>query len=122
MKHKPLTTYLRRHRLRSGLSHDDVAYLLGSIYGSNIGKHERAQRLPLLRNALAYELIFGTPVRDLYEGVYCDVRVEVRGRMKTLCASLERKPRSAHRQRKLEALRRLLAQNDQPNSSQGHGT
>lgn len=108
MAHKPLATYLRTYRLRTGLSHDDVAYLLGAIYGSNVGKHERGDRLPILRNALAYEIILGVPVRQLYEGIFYEVHVEVIGRVRALCAHLERKPRTARHSRKLTMLRGLL--------------
>lgn len=109
MAHKPLRTYLRTYRLRTGLSHDDIAFLLGrSIHGSNVGKHERGDRLPMLRNMIAYEIVLSASLRELYEGMYEEVRVEVLTRVRALHGLVERKRRGPHRVLKLESLRTLL--------------
>ena len=105
---KPLLTYLRTYRLKSGLSNDEVAFLLGSVYGTNVSKHESGHRLPLLRNALAYEIVLGTPVRRLYQGMACSVRQEVLTRVRGLVANLEKKRRGRGRELKLELLRGML--------------
>lgn len=109
MTHKPLRTYLRTYRLRTGLSHDDIAFLLGSsIHGTNVGKHERGKRLPLLRNVIAYEIVLGASLRELYEGMYQEVRVEVLSRVRALHGLIERKRRGPHRVLKLSTLQTLL--------------
>lgn len=109
MAHKPLRTYLRTYRLRTGLSHDDLAFLLGrSIHGSNVGKHERGHRLPMLRNVIAYEIVLGAPLRELYEGMYEEVRLDVLTRVRALHRLIEGKRRGPHRVLKLTTLRTLL--------------
>lgn len=109
MAHKPLRTYLRTYRLRTGLSHDDMAFLLGrSIHGSNVGKHERGNRLPLLRNVIAYEIVLGARLSELYEGMYEEVRLEVLTRVRALHGLIERKRRGPHRVLKLASLQTLL--------------
>jgi hypothetical protein len=109
MGDKPLRTYLRTYRLRTGLSHDDIAYLLGSIYGSNVAKHERSKRLPVLRHVIAYEVILGAPIRNLYEGLYGEVKEELVGRIRALYKSLARRRSNRRHARKLAALDHLLA-------------
>lgn len=105
---KPLITYLKTYRFRMGLSNDEMAFLLGSVYGTNISKHESGQRLPLLRNALAYEIVLRTPLRRLYHGMTCSVREEVYCRVRALVASLERKRRTRSREIKIRMLREML--------------
>lgn len=109
MAYKPLATYLRTYRLRAGLSHDELAFLLGSIYGANVGKHERGSRLPMLRNAIAYEIILGVPIRLLYEGIFLEVREQVHRRLQALLKHLQKSERGADKQ-KAEMLRVLLEQ------------
>jgi hypothetical protein len=64
--------------------------------------------LPLLRNVIAYEIVFGASVRDLYEGMYEEVRLEVLTRVRALHGLIERKRRGPHRALKLATLRTLL--------------
>jgi len=64
-----LDNYLRTYRKRAGFSQDEVAYLLGTRDGTKTSRHERLKRTPSLEAALAYEAIFGVPVRELFAGV-----------------------------------------------------
>ena len=107
MAYKPLATYLRTYRLRSGLSHDEVAFLLGSIYGANVGKHERGGRLPILRNAIAYEIILGVPILLLYEGIFQEVMEQMRPRVRGLLTHLKKRSRPADQQ-KIATLQKML--------------
>ena len=104
----PLKTYLRTHRKRTGFTHDEVAFLLGGMCGANVARHEKAKRLPALRTVLMYEFIFDVTVRELYEGVFHEMRIRVRGRARGLLSSLSKSPQSALRDQKMETLRRLL--------------
>lgn len=104
----PLETYLRMYRKRTGLTHDEIAFLCGAMCGSSISRHESGERLPVLRKALMYEFILQATVRDLYEGVFHDARDAVRARAKGLCASLERKRKTPERDHKIAVLRALL--------------
>ena len=104
----PLSTYLRMYRKRTGFTHDEIAFLCGAMCGRSVARHERGRQLPMLRTALMYEFILQASVRELYEGIFQDVRAAVRARAKGLCASLERRPRSADRDRKIAVLKTLL--------------
>jgi transcriptional regulator with XRE-family HTH domain len=69
MRSRRLPNYLRTHRKQSGLSQEEVAFLLGSEDGSQISRYEKRHRLPPLETALACEAIFGIPVSELFAGV-----------------------------------------------------
>jgi DNA-binding XRE family transcriptional regulator len=105
---KPLATYLRMYRLQTGLSHNDVAFLLGAMYGSNVCAHEKGRRIPALRTILAYEIILGAPARDLFEGIFHEVRAQVLERARGLSSHLERKTTVTHRNQKITRLRSIL--------------
>ncbi len=66
----PLQSYLRTYRKRSGFSQDELAFLLGSASGGKVSRYERLARNPSLRTAFAYEVIFRTPVKYLFAGLY----------------------------------------------------
>jgi len=72
MPHR-LPNYLRAHRKRAGLSQKDVAFLLGCRVGAKVSRYERFAREPTLRAAIACEIIFHAPVRELFAGIYEDV-------------------------------------------------
>ena len=83
-----LQNYLRSHRRKSGLTQQEVAFLLGCRTGDPISRYEKRRRLPPLETALACEAIFGVPVSELFAGVH-EARVkEIRRRMAELRSSL----------------------------------
>lgn len=88
MSHTPLHNYLKAHRKEAALSQDEVASLLGVAGGDKISRHERRARVPNLETALAYEALFGVPVRELYAGVYQKVERETRRRARALVRKL----------------------------------
>lgn len=104
----PLHSYLKTYRKQSGLTHEEIAFLIGGMAGTSYSRHETGRRLPMLRTALMYEFIFGVTVRTLYEGVFHEVRLSVAVRARGLMASLERQPPSVERDRKLNIVRRLV--------------
>ena len=114
MTNEPLQTYLRTFRRRTCLSQDEVAFLLGSMCGTSVSRHERGHRVPLLETVLGYAFIFGSDVPALFEGVSRDVQATVRKRAVGMCRALERQPQSARRDRKIELLKELMA-DDQEN-------
>lgn len=73
---KKLTNYLRTCRKRGHLSQDEVAFLLGGKSGSKVSRYERFTREPSLQTAMAFEVIYGVLVRELFAGVF--QRVESR--------------------------------------------
>ena len=64
-----LDNYLRTYRKRSGLSQKEMAFLLGCREESKVSRYERRVRLPNLQTALAYRVLFGIPVDDLFAGI-----------------------------------------------------
>ena len=109
MSHAPLTTYLRMYRRRTGLSQEDVSYLLGLVCGTNVSRHEVGGRIPVLETALAYEVIFQASIRDLYEGDFRRVGRLIRRRAEGLSAFLARKPKTAQRDQKIMFLQGLIS-------------
>ena len=82
-----LPNYLRTNRKHSSLSQAEVAFLLGGTglnKGSKVSRDESFLREPGLRAALAYELIYGQPVRELFAGVYEQIKQDMAQRAKIL--------------------------------------
>jgi len=82
-----LPNYLRSKRKESSLSQEEVAFLLGMKgmdKGAKVSHDEDYSRIPTLETALAYEAIYGTPVRELFAGLYEQVAQEVSSRVKIL--------------------------------------
>ena len=82
-----LSNYLRTHRKRLALSQEEVAFLVGAKgmeKGIKVSRDENHAREPSLQTALAYEVIYGTPVRELFAGLYARVERQVGKRAKIL--------------------------------------
>ena len=65
--------YLRPQRKQYSLSREEVAFLLGANVadkGGKVSRDEYSARLPNLETALAYEAMYGKPVRELFAGLY----------------------------------------------------
>ena len=110
MRHEPLRTYLRTYRRRTCLSQDDVAFLLGSLDGGIVSRHERGHRTPVLAGLLGYSLVFNASLHQLYEGTSRNVQAIVCKRARGLLRSLERQPHTPVRQRKIAVLGRIISQ------------
>ena len=75
-----LTNYLRTNRNRLALWQEETAFLLGfngEDKGARVCRDEKFTREPSLRSALAYEAIYGRPVRELFAGLYEQIEREV---------------------------------------------
>lgn len=79
-----LDNYLRHHRRRTGLTQDELAFLLGCREGSKVSRYEHFSRQPNLITALACEAVFKTPTRELFAGLYQKAEKRVRRRAKLL--------------------------------------
>jgi transcriptional regulator with XRE-family HTH domain len=82
-----LPNYLRTNRTRLALSQEEVAFMLGGTgesKGSKVSRDESFDREPGLRAALAYEVMYGKPVRELFAGLYEEVEQDVARRAKLL--------------------------------------
>ncbi len=99
-----LTHYLRTYRKRSGLTQDEVGYLLGLVNGSKVSRYECYRRIPNLQTALTYEAIFRIPVRDLFAGLFTEVEKRMLKRLGRLGRKLLAKPETPLVNAKLGAL------------------
>jgi transcriptional regulator with XRE-family HTH domain len=92
---KSLPNYLQSQRKYLSLSQEEVGFLLG-IRGMNKGakvcRDENFAREPSLQDALAYEVIYGRPVRELFAGRYQQAEQDVAAHAKILKFHKLRKP------------------------------
>jgi transcriptional regulator with XRE-family HTH domain len=82
-----LPNYLRSKRKQSSYSQEEVAFLLGlkgMDKGGKVSRDENYSRIPTLETALAYEAIYGKPIRELFAGLYEQIADEVSSRAKIL--------------------------------------
>lgn len=108
MNHDHISKF-RSWRRRSGLTQEDVAFLVGLSVASQVSRHESGEREPDLRLALDYKLIFDATVHELLPRIYLDVAKNVRSRAQAL---LDKQGEDASTQRstcKAEHLRGLIA-------------
>lgn len=99
-----LPNYLRAHRKRAGFSQREVAFLLGCKYGGKLSRYERFLREPTLRTALACEVLFDTPVRELFAGAFEHAEKNARRRARLLALRLKRTRDDPRLERKLATL------------------
>jgi len=84
MSSPQLPNYLRAHRKRLGFTQDEVAHLLGTEGAAKMCRYEKFARTPSLETALACEVIFQKPVRELFAGLYQKVERKVAARAASL--------------------------------------
>ena len=109
MSRRKLPNYLRTRRKRAGLWQEEVAFLLGCSSDTEVSRFERNVRLPTLKIALAYEVIFGIPVRELFGGVFEEIEREVLKRAEILTQKLQEAKSDVLTARKLEFLRLITS-------------
>lgn len=107
MPRRKLNNYLRTFRKRAGFSQRELAFLLGCKNAAKVTRYERFVRQPTLRTALAYEAIFGAPVRELFAGIYSEVEREAAKRAALLGRRLQNRKPDRLTVRKLELLRMI---------------
>jgi transcriptional regulator with XRE-family HTH domain len=108
MSHK-LESYLRTYRKRSGLSQDEVAFLLGCQTGTKVSRYERSSRKPSLETILGYVVVFGAPARDLFAGAYQKVERKILHRAQLLTRKLNRATPDRMATRKLQILKAITS-------------
>lgn len=86
----PFPHYLKTYRRRSALTQRQVAWLLGCRAGSKVSRYERFARTPSLPTVIAYELILGTPARELFKGTFQAVILATARRARYLIRLLKR--------------------------------
>lgn len=101
-----LSNYLRTNRRRLALSQEEVGFLIGingEGKGIKVSRDEHSARVPDLRTALAYEAVYGRPIRELFAGMYENIEQEVVGRANVLRHRKTGKPRT-NRQETINSL------------------
>ena len=104
-----LDNYLRTYRKRSGLSQDEVAFLLGCQNGTKVSRYERFARKPSLETLFGYEMIFGATARELFAGAYQKVEKRTLNRAQLLTRKLNRATPNSMATRKLQILRAITS-------------
>jgi transcriptional regulator with XRE-family HTH domain len=94
--------------MRFGLSQEEVALLLGVTSGAEVSRHESFKRIPTLKTALSYEVIFGVPVRELFPGEAYKVEQEIQARARTLASHILLPGEGVEGQKKRELIERIL--------------
>ena len=108
MKKRIIAPYLRALRRRSALSQEDVAFLLGAFTGTRISRHETGACVPPLEVAIAYEVIFGIGIVEIYDDERARITAYVRKRARTLHESLAHRLKDRHRKEKRAALEGII--------------
>ncbi len=109
-----LENYLRTYRKQSGLTQQEVGFLLGSENGDQVSRYERRRRLPPLETALACEEIFGVPVSELFAGMRQSVRKDIAKRRLELKSRLHTKTPKANLARMTAHKLRSLDDRERP--------
>lgn len=81
--------YIRGFRRRANLTQTELAFLFGTKCGVKVSKYERRVRAPNLHSALAYQVVFRTPVDELFPDIYTEVETSVIERATVLLHELE---------------------------------
>jgi transcriptional regulator with XRE-family HTH domain len=96
--------YIRTCRKRAGLTQGEVAFLLGSKSSARVSRHERFKQTPDLETLLAYELLFQTPVRSLFNNKHKEVEQKLKHRIRLLLRKLTRLGKGRRIAKKIEML------------------
>lgn len=109
--------YLRAHRRRSGLTQEELSYLLGEKTHAKIARYERDLRRPSLENLIACELILGENLAGMFPGIAKQLISKLRQRACTLRKRLlTGKNRNAQTERKIETLSSLCNEPYEPHA------
>ena len=81
MTARPVGTYLRFLRKKSGLSQRALAEILGAVSESQVSRHERSSSLPTILAALSYQVVFQTPISEIFPGLYHAVEISIEERL-----------------------------------------
>ena len=100
--------YLRALRLRSALTQNEVAFLLGTFDRTHVSRHESGERRPVLADYLAYELIFGVRLAAAFDNDHSNVARRMWKRAKVLHESLGHRTRDPLRNEKRAALELII--------------
>ena len=89
---KSLSQYLHTHRLRSALSEQELANLLGLKSASTISRFENGLRSPTIEAALACQILFDVTPAELFPKLYANVEEAVMRKTHVLYQKLQGDP------------------------------
>lgn len=98
----------RSWRRRSGLTQEDVAFLVGLRAASQVSRHESGEREPDLRLALGYKLVFDATVHELLPKIYFDVAGKIGSRARMLLEREATMPDTQRSQCKAQHVQELI--------------
>ena len=110
--------YLRRYRLRAALTQKEMAHLLGCQSPATVCQYEARKRVPDLRTALAYQVVFGLPVDALFPGIHREVEREVlirAGRLSQQLTGANATVALSHKRKAVGSIRATTNGEPQPN-------
>ncbi len=105
-----LRNYLRTYRKRPGFTQGETAFLLGCKSGAKVSHYEHFGREPSLKTALACEIIFQKPIREIFPGIYQEVEQKTFEQARLLVEKLNSKEVDSLTTRKLASLRAISNQ------------
>lgn len=120
------TSYLRTFRRRTGLSQDEIAFLLCTACdaetakkgckatGTTVSRHERGEQRPSLDVLISYEIILGTQLNSIYPESYAALHQRICNRAAALLRDLAEVSPSPRQKQKVEAIRRIVALSNSP--------
>jgi len=108
MPSRKLPNYIRTYRKRTNLTQKEVAFLLGSKTSAHVCRHERLEQAPNLQTLLAYEMLFRTPVRNLFGEMHHDVEQKLLQRIRLLIQKLAISGYSRVKAHKIKVLHELV--------------
>lgn len=89
MDRTTLPNYLKTYRKRSGLSQREVGILLGYKERGQTPRHEQFNTLPPLKIALAYAVLYRTPVSALFRGMHDTLETTIEKRLAVMEIDLQ---------------------------------
>lgn len=107
-------SFVRAERRRWGLTQAEVAALLGVESATTVSRIERAVRQPTAATVIAYSVLFGLPVSELFVSLHDRIEGEVFVAARRLHDTLEDEGGSGSR-RKRDFLEQVLARSIVPN-------
>ncbi len=115
---RQLKSYFRTFRKRSGLSQQEVAFLLDLKSGQMVSRYERLSRTPSSAVLLAAVILFDVSPHDLLPGICKKVEKRIAIRAKTLIALFDTQPQTPRllhkREFLLDVIERIEARHTRP--------
>lgn len=114
------TSYLRTFRRRTGLTQEEIAFLLCGgcdpetrksacqTTGTTVSRHERGEQRPSLEILIAYEIILDTQLNRIYPEWYAALHRRIRDRAAALLGELLEVPPSPRQKQKVATIRRIV--------------